>query len=124
MPKKDLQKKSNSPKDLAPSPLSDDLEPRGKFLDPSRVALVPPSLFNGLPAFLVQSQDRSKTYLVLDNVFCSCPDFITRSLLRSEKPYCYHIEGIKIIQKSAKENMKVTVSLSRLTDIRSQVPWL
>ncbi len=101
----------------------DQKELRRKTLDLTRVSLLPPSLFKGLRAFLVLSQDRTRTYLILENVFCSCPDFIARSLLRSEKPYCYHIEGLKLIKKDTKKSVRIIEQFSNLTDIRAQIPW-
>ncbi len=123
MPRK-AKNRSTSIKDV---PSNDPLktpESQKGTLAPSRVALIPPELFGGLRAFLIQSQDQAKTYLVLEKTFCSCPDFISRSLLRPEKPYCYHIEGLNLIRSVAKDNdIGKVKQLSNFFDIHARVPW-
>lgn len=41
-----------------------------------------------------------KEYLVIENSFCSCKDFLFTALLRKEAPSCYHLLAREIAEKT------------------------
>jgi len=65
---------------------------------------------SGVTKWTVQGQE--KEYLLIENSFCSCKDFLFTALLRKEAPSCYHLlareiaertEHFEIIPKTDKE---------------------
>jgi predicted nucleic acid-binding Zn finger protein len=52
---------------------------------------------SGIFRWTVQGQ--GKEYLVIENSFCSCKDFLFTALLRKEAPSCYHLLAREIAEK-------------------------
>ena len=65
-----------------------------KTIDPNNIRPINVSPFNRLNAYLVPSSSEEVYYLSIPYTFCSCPDYISRCLLRHEKRYCYHLENL------------------------------
>lgn len=53
---------------------------------------------SGVIRWSVQGQE--KEYLVIENSFCSCKDFLFTALLRKEAPSCYHLLAREIAEKT------------------------
>lgn len=53
---------------------------------------------SGVIKWTVRGQE--KEYLVIENSFCSCKDFLFTALLRKEAPSCYHLLAREIAEKT------------------------
>ncbi|NHJ31849.1 MAG: hypothetical protein FK732_03205 [Asgard group archaeon] len=53
---------------------------------------------SGTIRWTVQGQE--KEYLVIENSFCSCKDFLFTALLRREAPSCYHLLAREIAERT------------------------
>jgi predicted nucleic acid-binding Zn finger protein len=57
-------------------------------------------------------QGQGKEYLVIENSFCSCKDFLFTALLRKEAPSCYHLLAREIAERTEHfENIAVEDNL-------------
>ncbi len=50
----------------------------------------------GLPLYAVLSADRSRYYIVVPRLFCSCPDYFFSVVSRKTKEMCYHMLAVEI----------------------------
>ncbi|NPE07031.1 MAG: hypothetical protein GNW80_02010 [Asgard group archaeon] len=53
---------------------------------------------SGVTKWTVRGQE--KEYLVIENSFCSCKDFLFTALLRKEAPSCYHLLAREIAERT------------------------
>lgn len=57
-------------------------------------------LFSPSGIFRWTVQGQGKEYLVIENSFCSCKDFLFTALLRKEAPSCYHLLAREIAERT------------------------
>ncbi|MEM1641302.1 MAG: hypothetical protein QXI85_00730 [Desulfurococcaceae archaeon] len=82
-------------------------------LDSTKVASILPSVYEFRFVKLVildnTSQQalwiymgRSSDYLIVPGYFCSCMDFMVRTVINKTSPYCKHLAGVQIAMKAKK----------------------
>ena len=93
-----------------------------KTIDPGDVRPVVVGPFKRLNAYLVPSSSEETYYLSIPYTFCSCPDYVSRCLLRNEKKYCYHLENLHRFLEEGVEIKGNPIKTIKL--LRKLVEWV
>jgi len=55
---------------------------------------------SGMVVWGVYSKKREKLYLIIPDLYCSCPGFLMNVVMTRRKKYCYHMVAQKLAEKN------------------------